>query len=204
MSRAYTNIAFTPAVRAEQTRAGSRGSYAPLDHSEVVRARMNSAEAEFIRARDSFYQATVSETGWPYVQFRGGPAGFLKVLDAKTIGYADYRGNVQYISVGNLMGNDRVAIILMDYPNRARLKLFGRARLVTHDEKPVLLDKLVDAGTRTRVERGVIITVEGYDWNCPRHITRRFTEEEIAAATAPLREELAALKVDMARLKRAA
>ena len=126
------------------------------------------------------------------------------MLDAKTIGYADYRGNVQYISVGNLMGNDRVSIILMDYPNRARLKLFGRARLVTHDEEPVLLDKLVDAGTRTRVERGVIITIEGYDWNCPRHITRRFTEEEIAAATAPLREELAALKVDMARLKRAA
>ena len=118
MSRAYYDIAFTPAVRAMQTRMGSRSTYAPLDHTEDRRNALTADEAAFIHERDGFYQASVSESGWPYVQFRGGPAGFLKVLDAKTIGYADFRGNVQYISVGNLQGNDRVALMLMDYANQ--------------------------------------------------------------------------------------
>ena len=128
MSRAYSDIAFTPAVRNMQSRMGSRANYAPLDHTGDRRDELGPMEAEFIAARDSFYQATVSETGWPYVQFRGGPAGFLKVLDGKTLGYADFRGNMQYISVGNLANNDRVSIILMDYANRARLKILGRVR----------------------------------------------------------------------------
>ena len=199
MPRAYSDIAFTPAVREMQTRMGSRGNYAPLDHSTDRRDALGEAEAEFIAARDSFYQATVSETGWPYVQFRGGPVGFLKVLDAKTIGYADFRGNVQYISVGNLNGNDRVSIILMDYANRVRLKVLGRVRLVGLDEDPALIARLESPAYRARVERGVIITIEGYDWNCPQHITPRFTEAEISAATAPLKDELAALKLQLAQ-----
>ncbi|MEO8104419.1 MAG: pyridoxamine 5'-phosphate oxidase family protein [Betaproteobacteria bacterium] len=201
MSRAYADIAFTPAVRALQTRAGSRAAYARLDHHEDRRDQLGVAESEFIAARDSFYQATVSETGWPYVQFRGGPAGFLKVLDAKTLGYADFRGNVQYISVGNLSGNDRVAIILMDYARRTRLKLFGRARQVTQAEDPALLERLVASDYRGKVERAIIIAVEGYDWNCPQHITPRYTAEEIADATMPLRDELLKVKAELAELK---
>ena len=136
MSRAYYDIAFTPAVRAMQTRMGSRANYAPLDHTDDRRDALTSDEAEFIHERDGFYQARVSETGWPYVQFRGGPAGFLNVLDGMTIGYADFRGNVQYISVGNLKGDDRVALILMDYANQRRLKLLGHARLVDRRKIP--------------------------------------------------------------------
>jgi hypothetical protein len=191
MSRAFSDIAFTPAVRALQTRMGSRAAYARLDHADDARATLTPDEAAFIEARDGFYQATVSETGWPYVQFRGGPAGFLKVLDAKTVGYADFRGNVQYVSVGNLEGDGRVALILMDYANRRRLKVLGRARLVQESEDPALLARLVLPDYRARVERAVIITVQAYDWNCPQHITPRFTAEEVDAAAAPLFADLA-------------
>lgn len=194
MSRAYTDIAFTPTVRAMQTRMGSRANYAPLDHTDDRRDELTEREAEFIHARDGFYQATVGETGWPYVQFRGGPAGFLKVLDARTIGYADFRGNVQYISVGNLQGNDRISIILMDYANRWRLKLLGRVRLVSEAEDSALVARLEIPAYRARVERAFIITIEGYDWNCPQHITPRFTEAEISEGVAPLHAEIAQLK----------
>ncbi len=201
MPRAYSEIAFTPAVRDMQTRMGSRDNYAPLDHTDDRRDELGPMEAEFIAARDSFYQATVSETGWPYVQFRGGPAGFLKVLDGKTLGYADFRGNMQYISVGNMANNDRISIILMDYANRARLKILGRVRLVGLDEDAALMARLELPSYRARVQRGVIISVEGFDWNCPQHITPRFTEAEIAEATAPLRAELAALKQRLSNVR---
>ena len=190
MSRAFSDIAFTPSVRAMQTRMGSRSAYAPMDHSEVRDDTLGEAEAAFIQARDGFYQATVSETGWPYVQHRGGPAGFLKVLDARTIAYADFRGNVQYVSVGNLQGNDRVALIMMDYAHRRRLKLLGRVRLVTQAEDPALMERLVVPGYRARVERAAVITVEAFDWNCPQHITPRFTEAEIDEGVAPLHAEI--------------
>ncbi len=183
-----------------QTRMGSRANYAPLDHTDDRRDALGLMEAEFIGERDGFYQATVGETGWPYVQFRGGPAGFLKVLDEKTIGYADFRGNVQYISVGNFANNDRISIILMDYPNRRRLKILGRVRIVELDEDPVLIAELESAHYRARIERAVVISVEGYDWNCPQHITPRFTETEISALTAPMRDELAALRARMEQL----
>ena len=199
MSRAYSDIAFTNTVRAVQTRLGSRSGYAPLDHTDDRHDALGDAEAAFIEARDGFYQATVSETGWPYVQFRGGPAGFLKVLDAKTIGYADFRGNVQYISVGNMNGNDRVSIILMDYANRRRLKILGRVRLVDERDNPGLVARLELPHYRARVERAVVITVEAYDWNCPQHITPRFTEQEIAQTVAPLHAEITGLKKALAQ-----
>jgi len=197
MPHAYANIAFTPAVRDAQTRMGSRENYAPFDDVPEQNNRIGPREAEFIAARDGFYQATVSETGWPYVQFRGGPTGFLKVLDGQTLGYADFRGNMQYISVGNFANNDRVSIILMDYANRARLKILGRVRIVSLDDDPALIAKLESPTYRARVQRGVIITVEGFDWNCPQHITPRFTEAEISQTTAGLHAQIDALKAQL-------
>ncbi len=190
MSRAYADIAFTPAVRAMQTRMGSRSVYAPLDRTSDRRNALTPDEVAFIHERDGFYQATVGESGWPYVQYRGGPAGFLKVLDAKTIAYADFRGNVQYISVGNLTGNDRVSIFLMDYANQRRLKILGRVRLVAASDDAALIARLRMPDYAVRIERAMVITIEGYDWNCPQHITPRFTKDEIEEGTAPLRSEI--------------
>ena len=201
MARSFADIAFTPAVRSFQTRMGSRRNYAPLDEIEDRGVVLTDREEEFIAARDGFYQATVGETGWPYVQFRGGPAGFLKVLDSKTIGYADFRGNVQYISVGNLTHDDRIALILMDYAQRRRLKLWGRARLVDVRDDAALVEQLEVPSYRARVERAVIITVEAFDWNCPQHITPRYTDTEIEAATANLRGEVARLRAEVDRLR---
>ena len=147
---------------------GSRAAYARLDHADDARDALTAEEAAFIAARDGFYQATVSETGWPYVQFRGGPVGFLKVLDAKTLGYAD----------------DRASLILMDYAHRRRLKILGRARVVEPGEDPALVARLTLPDYPARVQRAVIITVEAFDWNCPQHITPRFTAAELEAAAA--------------------
>ncbi|OYV00881.1 MAG: pyridoxamine 5-phosphate oxidase [Burkholderiales bacterium PBB5] len=155
-------------------------------------------EADFIAERDGFYQATVSESGWPYVQFRGGPAGFLRVLDERTVAYADFRGNRQYISTGNLRGNDRVSIILMDYARQRRLKLLGRIRLIEAAEDPGLVQGLQMPGYRATAERAVLITVEAYDWNCPQHIVPRFTEQDVQAAVAPLRAEIERLRLALA------
>lgn len=182
MSTAFGRIAFTPGVRAFQIRQGVRQRAPhPRDGGDARGAALTEAEAAFIGARDGFYQATVGEDGWPYVQFRGGPPGFLRVLDARTIAYADFRGNMQYISAGNLAGDGRVSLILMDYANRRRLKLLGRARLVDAGDDPALIARLEDPGYRARIERAVVISVEAFDWNCPQHITPRFTEAEFAA-----------------------
>lgn len=202
MARAFSEIAFTPAVRAAQDRQGSAKVYEKFLSPETDRAdRLGPDEKAFVEARDGFYQATVSETGWPYVQFRGGPAGFLKVLDDKTIGYADFRGNRQYVSTGNLAGDDRISMILMDYPNRARLKVFGRARLVEKDDDPDLVARLHVEGYKARPERAVIITVEGLDWNCPQHIPARLTREELEPHLEPLKQELGRLQAENAALK---
>ena len=193
MARAFTEIAFTPAVRTAQSRSGSRAQYAPFDSTEDRGDVLSSRETEFIVERDGFYQATAGAQGWPYVQFRGGPPGFLKVLDERTIGYADFRGNRQYISVGNIEGDARVALILMDYANRRRLKLWGRAKLVSVDDE-ALMRRLELPSYRARVERAVVIAIEAFDWNCPQHITPRFTRAEIDLAFAPMRAELLQLR----------
>lgn len=167
MPYAFAEIAFTPSVRAQQDRLGS-GNYANfLSAEREGDNRLSPVEQEFIEGRDGFYQATVSETGWPYVQFRGGPKGFLRVLDDRTIAYADLRGNRQYISLGNLSGNDRVSLILMDYQHARRLKIWGR---VAFGDAP--------PASPPGVERLVLIRVEAFDWNCPRHIPRRLTDAE--------------------------
>jgi hypothetical protein len=184
MVHSFADIAFTPGVRELQARLGSRAQYAALDEGPARGTRLGAAEAAFVAARDGFYQASVGETGWPYVQFRGGPAGFLKVLDERTIAYADFRGNRQYISAGNLAHEPRVALILMDYAAQRRLKVWGRARLLDGPAAAALLARLEVPSYRARVERAVVIDVEAFDWNCPQHITPRFTRAELDAATA--------------------
>ena len=178
MGHRFAALAFTKSVREVQETLGSRAGYAVLDKGEDSHHVLTGREAAFIAARDSFYMASVSETGWPYVQHRGGPGGFVRVLDERTIGFADFRGNRQYVSVGNLRKDDRVALIFMDYPNRARLKVLGRVRLVGGGEAE-LLARLEVPGYRAKVERGFIIRIEAFDWNCSQHITPRYTEAEV-------------------------
>jgi hypothetical protein len=176
----YGDIMFTDAVQAEQARRGSRTAYEKMTARPAPDA-LGEPEAQFIEARDSFYMATVSETGWPYIQHRGGPTGFLHVLGPTTIGFADYRGNRQYVSKGNLDGDDRVSLILVDYPARARLKLAGRAKVTEASEAPELAERLHAEGAG-HVERLFVIEVEAFDWNCPQFITPRFTQDEVAGA----------------------
>lgn len=197
MGHKFAEIAFTPSVRSVQREQGSRAAYARMEHGPDVDDELGPGEAEFIAARDSFYMATVSETGWPYVQHRGGPAGFVRVLDPRTLGFADFRGNRQYVSVGNLTRDDRVSLLFMDYPNRGRLKLLGRATQVGPDQQEIL-DRLKVPDYPARIERGLLVRVEAFDWNCPQHITPRFTLAEIEAATAPLRRRIAELEAQLA------
>lgn len=175
MSEHFSALAYTPSVLAAQRQYG--GVEMPVN-SDQVPAELGPREQEFIARRDSFFLATVSETGWPHVQHRGGPAGFLQVLGPSTIGFADYAGNRQYVSVGNLASNNRAALILMDYPNRRRLKMLGRIEAIAADQaEPTLLSQLA-GGATARVERLMLIRVAAFDWNCSRHITPRYTPGE--------------------------
>ncbi len=197
MPNAYTDIAFTDAVKAKQDALGSRRAYAQREGDPAeTNARLGDAERAFIAARDSFYMATVSETGWPYIQHRGGPLGFLRVLDDTTLGFADFAGNRQYVSLRNLAGDDRVSLFLMDYANRRRLKLFGHARAIGAEDPA--LARLAVEGYRARVERGFLIDVAGFDWNCPQHITERFTLEDVQTATEKLTARIAELEAALA------
>ena len=189
MPNAFATISFTESVKAAQTRYGSRESNLGFELADDPKNELGEFEAEFIAARDSFYQATISENGWPYVQHRGGPQGFLKVLDSRTIGFADFRGNRQYISVGNLNANPRISIILMDYPNRRRLKIWGTTRVIHQDEEPELISRLEVSSYRARVERVILIQVEAVEWNCPQHIIPRYTAAEMDEVLKPLIDE---------------
>lgn len=202
MSLAFADIAFTPAVRRAQTEMGSAGAYAKfLSDDRSGGDRFGLDEVQFIHLRDGFYQSTVSETGWPYVQFRGGPRGFLRVLDDQTIAYADLRGNRQYVSLGNLADNDRVSLILMDYPNQARLKVWGHVRVVTAVEDPDLIASLLPEGQKMAPERAIVIKLAAFDWNCPRNIPMRLTLEELDPHVAPLRDRLVELEAENLALK---
>lgn len=203
MARAFAEITFTPAVIAVQSQQGSAKSYAKFLTPEAKRGDILSEnEIDFIAARDGFYQSTVSETGWPYVQFRGGPAGFLKVLDNKTIAYADFRGNRQYVSAGNLADSDKISLILMDYPNRRRLKIWGRAKLIDKNEQANLVSSLQVEGYHGLPERAVVITVEALDWNCPQHIPQRLTAEELKPHLAELHQKITDLTEENHTLKK--
>ncbi len=201
MGHRFMEILTTPSVEAAQAANGSRAANARFAGGEAHHDRLGGAEAAFIMARDSLYMASVSETGWPYLQHRGGPEGFLRVLDEETLGFADLRGNRQYLSLGNLTADDRVALFLMDYPNRRRLKIIGRAKAHDLAGEPELAQKLSLPGYRGLPERAITIHVEGFDWNCPQHITPRFTESELAPALAPVRARIEELEAENARLR---
>jgi predicted pyridoxine 5'-phosphate oxidase superfamily flavin-nucleotide-binding protein len=200
MAYGFLDIASTPGVRAAQEANGS-GEYWANFHGDRAFDRFTPAEAAFIAERDSFYMATVSENGWPYVQHRGGPPGFIRVLDERTLAIPDFRGNRQYISTGNLATDDRAALILMDYPNRRRLKLYAHveARDLAADSE--LAPELALPGYRAKVERGLVIHLVAFDWNCPQHIIPRFSEAELAPALAPLRARLEALEEENKALR---
>ncbi len=200
MARNFAEIAFTESVKAQQEKYGSRRSYARMEQMERG-TELSFTEADFIAERDGFYMATVGETGYPYVQFRGGPKGFLKVLDQRTLAYADFRGNLQYVSVGNLNRNDRAALILMDYARRRRLKIYARIEVIEAKDAPKLIAQLQDPGYEAKIERAMVLHVEAFDWNCPQHITQRFTLEEIRELNAPLYDHVAKLEAEIERLK---
>jgi uncharacterized protein len=200
MTYKFLEIASTPSVQAAQAANGSREMW---EHFKGHRAfdRFTHNEAAFIETRDSFYMATVSETGWPYVQHRGGPAGFLKVLDETTLGFADFRGNRQYISLGNVAADDRVSLILMDYPNRTRLKVLAHMEARDLAAEPDLATRLALPGYKGKPERAFLLHLETFDWNCPQHITPRFTAAEIETAVSPLLSRIAALEAENEALR---
>ena len=178
MTRNFMNRLFTDSVKAAQTEYGTRESQARHEGGELVLDELTLAEAQFIASRDGFYMATVNQDGWPYLQFRGGPEGFLKIIDAGTIGYADFRGNRQLISMGNLRQNEKTALFLMDYPTQSRLKLLVESKVINAGERPDLLAVFQDPEYLAPIERFVVLKIVAYDWNCPKHITPRFTEDQ--------------------------
>ena len=184
MTDSYGDIAFTDAVKLRQESQGSRRAYARRGEGTEINSRLGAAEAEFIAGMDTFFLASVSETGWPYIQHRGGPTGFLRVLDGYTLGFADFRGNKQYITTGNVDRDDRVALLLIDFANQRRLKVFGRMHAVDAAPGSPIATALIVPGHPAAVERGFLIGVEAFDWNCPQYITPRFTEAEVRAAFA--------------------
>ena len=202
MAHNFGSLVFTPVIQALQERYGSRRQYAKLQESGASPDRLGRHESAFIAARDSFYLASVGETGWPYIQHRGGARGFLKVIDERTIAFADFSGNKQFISAGNLMTDNRVSLILVDYPNQARLKILGRAEILEGEKAGQWIERVRVPGYKALIERIVVIRVEAFDWNCPQHITPRFTADEIQEVLAPIERQMQELSQDNARLRK--
>jgi len=198
MAMKYLDLTLTDSVRRAQKEYYGRAASV---EEAPERDPLGEAEAEFIAARDSFYLGTVNGDGWPYVQHRGGPVGFLKVLNPTTLAFADYKGNRQLLSTGNLADNDRVALFLMDYPNRTRLKILGRARVMNARAHPDLLAQVTDRSMKSKAERVVLIDVISYDWNCPSYITPRYSVEEVTELVHPLKERIAALEAELRAVK---
>ena len=195
-----SDIVFPAAARLAQAERGSARVYAKRIAAGYP-DRVTPDLAGFIAELDTAFLATVSAESAPYIQHRGGPKGFIKVLDDKTLGFADFAGNKQYITLSNLAGNDRATLFLLDFANRQRIKVWGRARVVEHD--PALMERLVDPGYRARPERAILFTIAAWDVNCSQHITERYTQDEVAIATAGLRERIAELETENARLRAA-
>ena len=191
MAGKFLELAFTPAVRAAQEHYFGRAQPIP---PQPERDPLTDDETQFIHSRDSFYMATVTETGWPYMQHRGAQPGFLRVVSPTQLAFADYKGNRQMLSTGNITANNRVCLFLMDYPQRTRLKILGHARIEDARQHPELVTQLAEPETRGIVERVFLIEVISFDWNCPKYITPRYTEEELRAAVMPLRDRIATLE----------
>jgi uncharacterized protein len=203
MAHNFGSLVFTPVIKTLQERYGSRRQYARLEGSGVSRDRLGPQESSFITERDTFYMASIGASGWPYVQHRGGPKGFLKVIDDRTIAFADFRGNKQFISTGNLTTDNRVALILVDYPSQQRLKILGNAELFEGMQAREWIERLREPGYKASVERAFVIRVEAFDWNCPQHITPRFTAEQIQEALAPFEHQMQDLGQENERLREA-
>lgn len=201
MSHKFFDLTFTESVKAAQEKYGSRRNYARFEGGKPDFYGLSETEREFIEQRDGFYMATVNGENQPYIQFRGGQAGFLKVLDDKTLGFADFRGNLQYISVGNLNENKKTALFLMDYPNQTRLKILANVEVLDAKDAPQLIEKLTVPNYKGRIERAMILHVEAFDWNCPQHITPRFTMDEIKQMMAPMNEHIEKLEREIKELK---
>lgn len=199
MTSHFLSVLSSPAVKAAQEANGSRAAQARHDAASREADVLGENEAAFIAVRDSFYMATVGNEGWPYMQHRGGPAGFVKVLSERTFGFADFRGNRQYLSVGNLADDNRAAFFFMDYPNRARLKVLGRVRAVDLKEDAALARTLIVPGYKALPERALVVEVEAFDWNCSQHITPRYTVEQIEPTVEALKARIAELELDLAR-----
>jgi uncharacterized protein len=202
MGRRFQELAFTPLVKQHQQEHGSRRQYERMAEQSPSGNTLGPDEQAFIALRDSFYMASVSETGWPYVQHRGGAKGFVRVIEPSLLGFADLRGNKQYISLGNFDHDARVALFFMDYPNQTRLKILGRVEVHEHDaEAPALIESFRPADKSSVIERVILVHVEAFDWNCPQHITPRYTAEEIQQVIAPLSQRLAKLDEENAKLR---
>jgi predicted pyridoxine 5'-phosphate oxidase superfamily flavin-nucleotide-binding protein len=203
MAYNFGSLVFTPLIKSLQEKYGSRRQYARLEAKGVSPDRLGPDESAFIADRDSLYIATVGSTGWPYVQHRGGPTGFLKVIDDHTIAFADFRGNKQFISTGNVAGDNRVAIIMVDYPNQNRLKILGRAEVFDGEPAREWVGRLRELDSKDVIERVYVIRVEAFDWNCQQHITPRFTEEQIQEALAPFERRMEELEQENKKLREA-
>src|ERR1700733_12042991 len=201
MAYTFGSLVFTPVIKALQERYGSRRQYAKREDSAFSQEGLGPSETEFLAECDSFYMASIGATGWPYVQHRGGPKGFLKVIDGHTIAFADFRGNKQFVSTGNLMTDDRVALILVDYPRQARLKILGHVKILEGAEAKEWFRTLGDGEYDAVVERVFVIHVEAFDWNCQQHITPRFTEDQIREALAPVEKRMQVLEKENEKLQ---
>ena len=198
----FGSLTFTPLVKKLQERYGSRQQYERMEKLGAQSDRFTNFETEFLADRDSFYWATVGATGWPYVQHRGGPKGFLKVIDDHTLAIADFRGNKQFISTGNLLTDNRVAMILVDYPRQARLKILGRVEIFEGEKAGRWLERVRIPGYEAIIERVCLIHVEAYDWNCPQHITPRYTAEEIREGMHTVEQRMQALEQENEALRK--
>jgi predicted pyridoxine 5'-phosphate oxidase superfamily flavin-nucleotide-binding protein len=198
----FGTLAFTPLVKKLQELHGSRSQYARMEKSAASQDRLGEFEREFLEDRDTFYWATTGATGWPYVQHRGGPKGFLKVIDDRTLAFADFRGNKQYITTGNLMSDDRVALILVDYPHQARLKILGHVEVFEGVKAENWLPRVRVPDYKAVIERVFVIHIEAYDWNCPQHITPRYTAEEIREAVHAVEEKSTRLELENEALRK--
>jgi predicted pyridoxine 5'-phosphate oxidase superfamily flavin-nucleotide-binding protein len=196
----YGELAFSDAAKALQEEVGSRRAYQQMEKNQVVDG-LTDNEVRFIDNQDHFYMASYGENGYPYIQHRGGPAGFVKVLDERTVAFVDFSGNKQYISAGNIETNANVALIMISYPHRARLKLYAKARIVQIADQPELFEQIDPAEYKHKPERMIVLDIQAYDWNCPQHINPRYTTEEIQQAFAPQRQRLAELEAENKALK---
>lgn len=200
MAKNFATLVFTDAIKAMQKKAGSRSSYARMERDSYVDG-LTDNEIGFIEERDSFYIASIGENNFPYIQHRGGPKGFLKILDLKRIGFIDFRGNMQYITVGNFAINNNIALIMVDYPARTRLKILAKAEVVELKDDPALYKLLDLEEYKFRPERMVVFHIEAYDWNCPQHITPRYTLEEITRVFDSQQRRMQKLEEEIKKLR---